>query len=249
MDLNQGQWCIHTDANSALETHIGTLTVPDSEISYFKRREDERSLDEKLYKIRYVVPKNLSNGRDPVSGFVLQDSSSTNIRQDSDFNATSIDTSDYDFNRNVRFISSCTFDSGTSTIEIRSDQPHGLKVNDKIFVENVTSTTNTPGTKNLGYNGTFSVETVTNDKVFSFDSTDVFGTTHNPGTITNNTDTASNQLPRFTRKDVKRNYYIYRVETIKSYVKDVDDGVYYLYALNQMLQCHKNSPPTNIVRM
>ena len=231
-DPNQGQWCIHTDANSALETHIGTLTVPDSEISYFKRREDERSLDEKLYKIRYVVPKNLSNGRDPVSGFVLQDSSSTNIRQDSDFNATSIDTSDYDFNRNVRFISSCTFDSGTSTIEIRSDQPHGLKVNDKIFVENVTSTTNTPGTKNLGYNGTFSVETVTNDKVFSFDSTDVFGTTHNPGTITNNTDTASNQLPRFTRKDVKRNYYIYRVETIKSYVKDVDDGVYYLYALN-----------------
>ena len=231
-DPNEGQWCIHTDANSTLETHIGTLTVPDSEISYFKRKEDERSLDEKLYKIRYVVPKDLTNGRDPVAGFVLQDSSSTNIRQDSDFNATSIDTSDYDFNRNVRFISSCTFDSGTSTIEIRSEQPHGLKVNDKIFVENVTSTTNTPGTKNLGYNGTFSVETVTNDKVFSFDSTDVFGTTHNPGTITNNTDTASNQLPRFTRKDVKRNYYIYRVETIKSYVKDVDDGVYYLYALN-----------------
>jgi len=231
-DPNEGQWCIHTDANSTLETHIGTLTVPDSEISYFKRKEDERSLDEKLYKIRYVVPKDLTNGRDPVAGFVLQDSSSTNIRQDSDFNATSIDTSDYDFNRNVRFISSCTFDSGTSTIEIRSEQPHGLKVNDKIFVENVTSTTNTPGTKNLGYNGTFSVETVTNDKVFSFDSTDVFGTTHNPGTITNNTDTASNQLPRFTRKDVKKNYYIYRVETIKSYVKDVDDGVYYLYALN-----------------
>ena len=231
-DPNEGQWCIHTDANSTLEAHIGTLTVPDSEISYFKRKEDERSLDEKLYKIRYVVPKNLSNGRDPVSGFVLQDSSSTNIRQDSDFNATSIDTSDYDFNRNVRFISSCTFNSGTSTIEIRSEKPHGLKVNDKILVENVTSTTNTPGTKNLGYNGTFTVETVTNDKIFSFDSTDFFGTTHNPGTITNNTDTASNQLPRFTRKDVKRNYYIYRVETIKSYVKDVDDGVYYLYALN-----------------
>ena len=231
-DPNEGQWCIHTDADSSLETYIGTLTVPDSEISYFKRKEDERSLDEKLYKIRYVVPKDLTNGRDPVAGFVLQDSSSTNIRQDSDFNATSIDTSDYDFNRNVRFISSCTFDSGTSTIEIRSEQPHGLKVNDKIFVENVTSTTNTPGTKNLGYNGTFTVEAVSNDKVFSFDSTDVFGTTHNPGTITNNTDTASNQLPRFTRKDVKRNYYIYRVETIKSYVKDVDDGVYYLYALN-----------------
>jgi|TARA_R100000084_G_scaffold27932_1_gene10139 hypothetical protein len=231
-DPNVGQWCIHTDADSALEAYIKTLQVPDTEISYFKRIEDERSLDEKLYKIRYVVPKNLINGRDPIPGFVLQDSSSTNVRQDSDFNAISIDTSDYDFNRNVRFISSCTFDSGTSTIEIRSEKPHGLKVNDKIFVENVTSTTNTPGTKNIGYNGTFSVETVTNDKVFSFDSTDVFGTSHNPGTITNDTDTASNQLPRFTRKDVKKNYYIYRVETIKSYVKNVDDGIYYLYALN-----------------
>ena len=232
-----GHAAFTTDATlqAAIRTFLSenTTTLPeDSEISYFKRLEDDRSLDEKLYKIRYVVPKDLSNGRDPVAGFVLQDSSSTNIRQDSDFNATSIDTSDYDFNRNVRFISSCTFDSGTSTIEIRSEQPHGLKVNDKIFVENVTSTTNTPGTKNVGYNGTFTVEAVSNDKVFSFDSTDVFGTTHNPGTITNNTDTASNQLPRFTRKDVKRNYYIYRVETIKSYVKDVDDGVYYLYALN-----------------
>ena len=231
-DPNENQWCIHTDADSDLEAYIKALEVSDTEISYFKRMEDERSLDEKLYKIRYVVPKDLINGRDPIPGFVLQDSSSTNVRQDSDFNATSIDTSDYDFNRNVRFISSCTFDSGTSTIEIRSEKPHGLKVNDKIFVENVTSTTNTPGTKNIGYNGTFSVETVTNDKIFSFDSTDVFGTTHNPGTITNNTDTASNQLPRFTRKDVKKNYYIYRVETIKSYVKNVDDGIYYLYALN-----------------
>ena len=231
-DPNEGQWCIHTDANSVLETYIGTLSNPDSEISYFKRKEDERSLDEKLYKIRYVVPKNLINGRDPVAGFVLQDSSSTNVRQDSDFNAISIDVSDYDFNRNPRFISSCTFDSGTSTIEIRSEKPHGLKVNDKIFVENVTSTTNTPGTKNLGYNGSFNIESVTNDKVFTFDSTDVFGTTHNPGTITNNTDTESNQLPRFTRKDVKKNYYVYRVETIKSYEKNIDDGIYYLYVLN-----------------
>ena len=75
-DPNQNQWCIHTDADSALEAYIKTLQVPDTEISFFKRIEDERSLDEKLYKIRYVVPKDLTNGRDPVAGFVLQDSRS-----------------------------------------------------------------------------------------------------------------------------------------------------------------------------
>ena len=46
-------------------------------ITYFLRKDDDRSLDEKVYKLRYVVPKELVNGRDPIEGFVLQDSSST----------------------------------------------------------------------------------------------------------------------------------------------------------------------------
>ena len=29
-----------------------------------------------------------------------------------------------------------------------------------------------------------------------------------------------------------KNHYIYRVETVTPFIKDVDDGVYYLYVLN-----------------
>ena len=42
-----------------------------TDISYILRKDDDRSLDEKVYKLRYVVPKELVNGRDPIDGFVL----------------------------------------------------------------------------------------------------------------------------------------------------------------------------------
>jgi len=206
--------------------------VTDVEISYVLRKEDDRSLDEKLYKMRYVVPKELVNGRDPVSGFILQESSSTNVRQTSDFTITTIDTSDYDYDRNPRFISSCTFNVGTGVITVRADKPHDLKVGDKVIVSNVASTTNSNAKKNVGYNGTFSVTTVNDDKTFAYSSTDIFGVTHSPGNITNDTNVRDIELPRFVRNDVQENYYIYRVEVITPYVYNVQDGVYYLYVLN-----------------
>lgn len=231
-DLNQNQWFIHTSPNSQLWQYINTLTVPETEISYVLRKEDGRSLDEKIYKLRYVVPKELTNGRDPVGGFILQDSSSTTVRENSDFTLTSITTSDYDFNRNPRFITTCTFDAGSATVTVRNDSPHNLKVGDKIIVNNVTSTTNTSATNNIGYNGKFLVSSVTNDKTFSYSSTDVFGTTHDVGTFTNNISSRNKNLPRFTRNDTHNNFYIYRVETIVPYLYGVQDGVYYLYVLN-----------------
>ena len=231
-DPNQSQWFIHTNANSALWQYIQTLTTPESEISYVLRTEDDRSLDEKLYKVRYVVPKELVNGRDPVSGFILQDSASTNVRQTSDFTLNSITTSDYDYDRNPRFISSCTFSSGSALITIRADRTHDLKVDDKIVVTNVKSTTNSDGTNNIGYNGTFTVNSVLDDKTFTVSSTDIFGTTHNPGNITSDTNVRDISLPKFSRNDAQENFYIYRTETITPYIYNVQDGVYYLYVLN-----------------
>ena len=75
------------------------------------RKDDDRSLDEKIYKLRYVVPKELTNGRDPVDGFVLQDSSFTTVLNNADFTKTSITAGDYAFDRNTRFISQASFDS------------------------------------------------------------------------------------------------------------------------------------------
>ena len=231
-DPNQNQWFVYTNANSELYQYINTLTTPETEISYVLRKEDDRSLDEKIYKLRYVVPKELVNGRDPSEGFIIQDSSSTNVREDSDFTLTNITTSDYDFDRNPRFISTSTYDSVGEIVTIRSDSTHDLKVGDKIVVEGVTSNTNTLGTVNIGYNGTFTVSSIINDKTFTHSSIDVFGVTHNPGTFTNNTNIRNKELPRFTRNDVLDNLYVYRAEVVTPYIYNIQDGVYYLYVLN-----------------
>jgi len=231
-DPNEGQWFIHTNSNSTLYQHLRTLSTPETEISYLKRKEDNRSLDDKIYKLRYVVPKELVNTRDPVPGFVLQDSAVTNVREVTDFTATSITEQDYDFDRNNRFISTCTHSNATNLISIRSDKPHELKVGDTVIISDVQSTTNTTAKPTLGFNGTFKVESVDNDKEFKTSDKDVFGTEHAPGDITNLVHTRDKTLPRFRRADVQRNYYVYRVETIRPYIFNVQDGVFYLYVMN-----------------
>jgi hypothetical protein len=231
-DPNQNQWFVHTVANSELYQYINTLTTPETDISYVLRKEDDRSLDEKIYKLRYVIPKELSNGRDPSEGFIIQDSSSTTVRENSDFSLTTLSRSDYEYDRNPRFLTTCTFSSGTATVTVRADSTHDLKVGDKIVVTNAQSTTNATGTKNLGYNGTFTVSAITDDKTFSYSSTDIFGVTHNPGTFTSNTNNRTKDLPRFTRSDVNDNFYVYRAEVVTPYIYNVQDGVYYLYVLN-----------------
>jgi hypothetical protein len=232
-DPNENHWFIHTDVNSALFQYINTqVTTPESEISYLKRKEDNRSLDDKIYKLRYVVPKELVNTRDPVPGFVLQDSAVTNVREVTDFTETSITTADYDFDRNTRFISTCTYNNSTNLISIRSDKPHGLKLGDTVIISDVQSSTNTNAKATLGFNGTFKVDVVDNDKEFKIPDIDVFNSVHAPGNITSQPHIRNKSLPRFRRADVQSNYYVYRVETIRPYIFNVQDGVFYLYVIN-----------------
>jgi len=236
-DSVNSAWYVHVDASNSIYQTINSLGISGfgdvkTSVSYLRRSDDSRSLDEKLYKIRVVIPKELVNARDPNEGFVIQESSTTGVRSNADFLLSSITSNDYLYNRNPRFISTCTFNPVTSIVTVTSDLPHDLKVGDKIVVKNVTSTTNTSATLNLGYNGTFEVESVVNDKVFTYGTTDVLGIIHSPGTFTNDTNTRSVSLPRFERNDMKGNFFVYRKEVITPYIYNVQDGVYYVYLLN-----------------
>ena len=230
-------WFIHVESSNTIFSTIQSLTPSAfnnerTEISYVNRTEDGRSIDERLYKVRVVVPKELTNGRDPVDGFVIQDSSSTGVRSIADFNLTDITSADYLYNRNPRFITTCSYESVTAIVTVLADQPHNLKVNDQIIVKNVTSTTNTPGTNNTGYNGTFNVSEIVNDKSFKYSATDIYSIVHSPGTFTNNTNSRTVSLPRFERSNLQSNFYAYRTEVITPYINNVQDGVYYVYMLN-----------------
>ena len=67
------QWFTHvSDTDNGIHDKRAFLDENDEDIPYIKRRTDDRSLDDKLYKVRYVIPKELQNARDPNDSFVIQ---------------------------------------------------------------------------------------------------------------------------------------------------------------------------------
>ena len=222
------QWYIKTNANSGIYTAINSLGVAGlterTEPSYVKRIEDTRSLDEKLYKIRVVIPKELVGAKNPEDGFVIQESSSTGIRSDTDINLSSLSTSDYEYNRNPRFISTCS--RASSTVTVISELPHNLQVGDSIIIKNVTDSSNPTGVGNSGYNETVGVTSVFDDMTFRYT------TTRTPGAFTNVTSNRTTSLPRFERNDLQANLYNYRSEVITPYISGIQDGVYHIYTLS-----------------
>jgi hypothetical protein len=234
-DPVNSSWFIHTNANNEIYDAFasgGTATFGTStDLAYVHRIADERSLDEKLYKLRVVIPKELSNAKDPENGFIIQTSSSTGARNNADFTRTSIASTDYGYNKNLRFIASASVDSNAGIVTAVSELPHNLQTNDIVVIKNVTCTNNAAGEDNVGYNGRFQV-TVTDDVTFRYSTTDTFGIAHTPGTFNNNVNVRNTNLPRFERNDLQGNLYIYRNEVISPYIYNTQDGIYHLYVLD-----------------
>jgi|TARA_B100000073_G_scaffold147532_1_gene121450 hypothetical protein len=242
-DPTNNKWFVHTEPNSDIYTAIATLGSVGigvkTKISSIKRKEDTRSLDEKVYILRVVIPREARNSKNPEDGFVIQESSSTNISitpTTSEFTATTIESGGvhlYDYKRNPRFISTCSVSSNEITAV--TDLPHNLNVNDTVVIKGVQSGDNTAAEDNLGYNGKFIVTGVGTNQ-FTYSTTDIFGVNHSPvtepiQTFQNNANTRDISLPRFERKDLQTNLYVYRNEILSDYVEDTQDGVYHIYAV------------------
>jgi hypothetical protein len=228
-DTTNNQWYITTNAGSLIYNKLNTSGVVGlgsaTEPTYIKRIEDTRSLDEKVYKIRVVIPKELQNAKNPENSFIIQESSSTGFRNNADPSLSTLVVADYDYNKNLSLIAKCTIAS--STVTIISELPHNLHTGDSVIIKNVTDSINTSGEDNVGYNGTF-VVTVSNDLTFTY----TLSTTPGSASFTNNTIIRSILSPRFERNNLQSNLYIYRKEVISSYIEGVRDGIYHLYVLS-----------------
>jgi hypothetical protein len=226
-------WFIHVNTGNqiynALRTEgVRNLTVR-TDVAYVKRFDDSRSLDDKLYKVQVVIPKEAFNSKDPTEGFIIQESSSTGPRANLDLTTNTITDLDFDFQRNPGLIATCTHSSGTVTV--LTELPHNLKVGDVVNIKKVKSSTNLGADDNIGFNGTFEVTTVA-DKQFQYNTTDVDGLGHSVGTYLNDNNTRDVNLPRFERNDLRSNIFIYRKDVITPYIYQVQDGIYQLYLLN-----------------
>ena len=243
-DNNQKQWYIHVNnTNSSFTTSNAVYdaiagAADDSKIllpeeynaSSIKRNQDSRSLDDKIYKVRVVVPKEVQDGKNPEESFIIQESSSTGARSNSDFSITGIGTDDFAYKRNPRFIGTCSVID--STVTVITDLPHNLKLNEEVSIKNVKSTTNTAGIGNSGYNGIFAVTDIPDTKSFKYETTDIKNVFHNVGTFTNDVTVRDTDLPRFERSDLLSNFYVYRNQTISPYIENQQDGIYHLFVLN-----------------
>ena len=237
VQFDSNGWYINTADSSGsggIYNALGTLNsanVENTPATYVRRISDTRSIDERLYKLRVVVPKELSNGKTPESGFVIQESSSTGYRNETDYDDSSITEVDADFNRNLKIIANCIHSSSGSVglVTVTSELPHNLSVNDQIIVRNVKSSDNTSGAFNDGFNGTFNVTSINNILEFEYQTTDIGAKTFTAPTARDTT------LPRFERNDNNKNIYVYRNEVISEYASSNDenrDGIYHIYTLS-----------------
>ena len=235
-DYLNRNWFVKTNRNSGIYQYI--LNNPLSNdggdfVSKFNRKSDNRNLDDKLYRLRYVLPKESPNAKPPTPGYVIQSSSTTGVRNNDDFIIENIDADDYEYDRNTRFIVKTTLEDVTNEVEVRSEKPHQLSVGDKVAIINVTSEDNPDAIGNEGYNGEFIVTAVENARVFRYSATDINGFTREPSSdSTNDTNERNILLPRFQRKDAQVNAFVYRVEEITNFVEGIRDGIYHLFCVN-----------------
>jgi hypothetical protein len=269
-DNTNKNWYIGVSSNTASTNFWSTLATVSSPTAYVKRKIDARSNEDRVYRVRFVVPKESQNASAPTSGFIIQKSSSALNSLYSQSNSTQlVDDNDNEVSlvRNTGIIIDAWYDSGTQTATVVTHEDHGLKVGDKISINNLKSD-NEPDPVGLGtgtgFNGEFTVASVVNELEFTYTLT------VDPGEITTGASTyqswltsrdcaqTSNyrvppytiydsnrgDLPYFICKQINKSYQVYSIKEIQKYVQGSTDGVYHL-----IVNSYKNTPsvsPFNI---
>jgi hypothetical protein len=246
-DTAQSQWYITASSTNQIYSTITNLGISvlgnETSATFVKRKIDSRSIEDRIYKFRYVVPKEFTNARQPQAGFVLQETKTVGVSEYSfDDNYTIDNFTPPSYFRNEKIISNATVgavSNGRQTVTITTEIPHRFAVGDTVKVQKVRSANNTLGVGLTStYNGSYNILSVPNTKQFTYQ---ISGVKINPGTYTNlinerDTRQERDQLPLVSREKYYGNYFIYRVNTIKNHVPAFpgtqgQDGIYNIIVL------------------
>lgn len=248
-DSTVNQWYVLGSNNSSENTiysgivGIGTSVIGETTGSTFiTRRVDNRGLEDRIYKIRYVIPKEQVSARPPSEGFIIQESKSVGIGSVSYLTSNLSDPTQL---KNPKIIVSATANTVNKTATFKTEYPHNFVVGDTVAISNVVSTANTTGDFNLPYNGTYEVVSTNTSREFTVYSEDF---ALNPGTFLNQTNLRSTQqqiesLPTVRREKYNNTLFIYRISEVKKHIPGVDgqDGVYNITAISGSI-----SPDPNV---
>ena len=246
-DETEQQWYLTSSNSTAINeiytgiTGVGTAVIGEvTGGTFIERQIDNRSIDERIYKMRYVIPKEYTNARPPSDGFILQESKSVGVGSATFFDTQVSNPTEL---RNPRIITRATYNSTTLRATIVTEKDHNFVKGDEVDISSVTSTNNVTGAATSAYNGKYEIISVDNPRTFQ-----VNVTTGDPGTFTNQVNQRSTQqqvesLPTVRRSKTSETLFIYRSREIKPHVPGADgqDGVYAITAIVGSV-----SPATNI---
>jgi hypothetical protein len=245
-DVN-GQWYILSSNSSDNQIFpaivgFGTTSLGNETSSTFvKRKLDNRSIQDRIYRLRYVVPKEYTNARPPQAGFVLQESKTVGISPISfDYTQSITQQTPPAYLRNEKIIKNATVGAvsgGKQTVTITTEKPHKFFTGDKVKVQRIKSENNPTAVGITStYNGSYIIASVPSSKTFTYE---ISGVKINPGTFTNQVDERDtnqerSQIPLVSREEYENDFYIYRVDTIKSHIPGLNgqDGIYHLIVLS-----------------
>jgi hypothetical protein len=237
-DSTIGQWYVTTSDGADNQIYpilkqygINSLgkTTPKT---FLRRRPDPRPLNDTIFRIRYVVPKDSPiKGRPPLDGYILQETNSTlpgSITEIQKYFGTTYSelTSSTEL-RSPKFIAYAQFlnistPSVPNVTLIVTEQPHNLQYGSYVEIRNIKSLYNPTGEFNQGFNGKFFVYAAYNRKSF------VISLANDPGQFISNTAVRDTSLPYYKRKKFLGTYVVYRTEEIQEYIQNEKDGIYYL---------------------
>jgi hypothetical protein len=230
--VNVNNWYVNSSPDNQIYTSLLSSTETQTLSTTIVRRPETRSVEDRLYKIRYVIPKEFTNARPPEYGFVLQESKRVGI---SSYSANSAELPNTIALRNDKIISNATPSSilnNTQVVTIETELPHKFIVGDTIKIEKITSTNNPTAIGIVStYNGTYEIASVPSSTTFTYV---LKGANTNPGAFTNNLSIRNSELPVVSRVAYKNSFFIYRINTIKSLIPGTtgQDGVYLLTVLS-----------------
>tara|TARA_Y100000287_G_scaffold30673_1_gene22286 strand:+ start:34 stop:4935 length:4902 start_codon:yes stop_codon:yes gene_type:complete len=235
-DTTNTQWYVNVSSASTENNLYAKLISGGlgdaSPRSFFTRLKDSRQSNDRIHKVRFVIPSTTGSeaARPPLDGYIIQESGdvsgANNTEVALEFNPGSVTMSNDSQMRNFSFIANVDYKAGLA--HYTTEKPHGLSIGSSVEIANVTSTLfPVAGVGQSGFNGVYEVTGITSTRTFSVNQIP-----STPGTFTNNTSTRTTSLPTVKRKNYNRNYYVYDVEEINAYKSGEQDGIYYLSVLN-----------------
>ena len=230
-DTTNNQWFIISSeveaTNKIYNNFVGFSTTisENNATTYIHRIPENRDLNDRIYKLRYVIPKEFADAKAPTKNFILQESKTT-LQQ------SITGSSDVKVNRNPRIIAGVAL--AGSTITVTTEERHNLRVGDRVQLKNIVSTGNLEGKSDTSYNGYFNVDTVPSTTTFRVADTRSLGAASdtfvdNIFALRDGGDTT--KLPAFERNEYTTTFIIQDVETIQEYDDAVQDGIYYITVL------------------